>query len=316
MKLRALLTVPLLLALVACGDADPAPTYEPVDGDFTIVLIPDTQNYLGETVQLFDDQVRWIAESAAAENIVFAIHLGDMTNYNTPYEWQIVDRIMTRLDAADVPWSPMPGNHDGMKRGIIDTALYNRHFGVERFAGRPWYGGHFGDGNDSLYALFEAGGMNLMVVSLAFGNPQEHLDWANEVIAAHPDRRVIVATHAYLDDDGTYLERGEEYGIEHPRWRDGRQTWEQVISRHPNVFMVVCGHELDQAYSEAQGAAGNVVHQILANYQAVDNGGNGYLRLLRFSPARDRIWVEAYSPPRDKYWRDGKHTFVVPLEMP
>ena len=58
------------------------------------------------------------------------------------------------------------------------------------------------------------------------------------------------------------------------------------------------------------------VHHILANYQGYPEGGNGWLRLLRFSPTRDQIYVEAYSPTLDRWDRGPKHSFALDYEMP
>ncbi len=290
--------------------------YHPVAGDFTVVLIPDTQYYLGEYVDLFESQIQWIADHRADQNIVFAIHEGDMTNSNTPDEWKIVDRVMRILDDAGIPWSPMPGNHDGIKNGVIDSSLYNQYFGLSRFAGKPWVGEHYDDTFDSHTMFFDAGGMQFMVLSLAFGTPREQLDWADQVLSAHPDKRVIVATHAYLDDDGTYLERGETYAVEADRWTDGKVIWDDLISKHPNVFMTVCGHVPGQGRRVSTNDAGGTVLEILANYQGIQNGGDGYLRLLHFSPSRDSIYVEAYSPPHDKAWLDSQNTFRLAYPMP
>lgn len=311
----------ILLAILAtaCGDKrEKAAVEPPAPGDFTVVLIPDTQYYMGPHLSLFEQQIEWIAANHAKENIVFAIHLGDMTNGNTPGEWQAVSRVMKPLDDAGVPWSSMPGNHDGIKGGIINSVLYNQHFGVARFEQMRGWGGHYGDTNDSHYFTFEAGGMEFLVLSLAFGTPAEQLAWGAEILARFPERRAIFATHAYLANDGSYLERGEEFAVEDAplRWTDGKQIFERLIAPHANVFMTVCGHWPGQGYRKSQNAAGGVVHEILANYQGEKDGGGGYLRLLRFSPSRDKIFVEAYSPPRDAYWRDPKHTFVLDYPMP
>jgi 3',5'-cyclic AMP phosphodiesterase CpdA len=309
------LAVPLAGGCSNKKSGQPAEIEPPVDGDFTVVLIPDTQYYVGPNAHLFQEQIQWIADNKDARNIVFAIHLGDMTNNNSPGEWKKVDRFMRPLEQAGVPYSVLPGNHDGVHRGKVFSTLYNQTFGVARFAGKPWYGGHYGDTNDNNYTFFEAGGMEFMVLSLSFGTPQEYIDWADEILAKYPNKRVIFATHSYLDDDGTYLERGEEYAVEHERWRDGAKVW-AMLKKHPNVFMTVCGHVPDQGYRRSTNDAGKTVHEILANYQGNKNGGNGYLRLLRFSPSRDKIYVEAYSPPLDKYWRDPKHEMVLDYPMP
>jgi hypothetical protein len=38
------------------------------------------------------------------------------------------------------------------------------------------------------------------------------------------------------------------------------------------------------------------VHQLLANYQVLDNGGQGYMRLLEFKPDGQTVEVRTYSP--------------------
>lgn len=312
------LTLAAALAVgVAGGGCKPTvERYTPVPGDFTVVLIPDTQFYMGEYQNLFESQIQWIADHRVDQNIVFAIHEGDMTNGNTPDEWKLVDRVMKILDDAGVPWSPMPGNHDGVYRGVINTGLYNQYFGLSRFAGKPWVGDHYDNGFDSHSMYFDAAGMHFMVLSLEFGTPREQLDWADQVLSAHPDKRVIFATHAYLDDDNTYLDRGETYAVQVDRWTDGSTIWNDLVRKHPNVFMTVCGHVPGQGHRISTNDAGGTVLEILANYQGIQNGGDGYLRLLHFSPTRDSIWVEAYSPPHDKYWLNPKHTFRLDYPMP
>ena len=40
---------------------------------------------------------------------------------------------------------------------------------------------------------------------------------------------------------------------------------------------------------------------MMADYQDYPNGGNGYLRILRFSPSDDKIYGTTYSPSIDSY---------------
>ena len=71
---------------------------------------------------------------------------------------------------------------------------------------------------------------------------------------------------------------------------------------------------------------GSVVHQILANYQtctaapcalspqgSIVNGGNGYLRIVRFSQATSTISVSTYSPVLDMSLTDPANQFVLPM---
>jgi hypothetical protein len=51
------------------------------------------------------------------------------------------------------------------------------------------------------------------------------------------------------------------------------------------------------AYRAETGDAGQTIHVLLTDYQDYNNTSNtGYLRILRFSPADDKIYASIYSP--------------------
>ena len=215
---------------------------------FTVVLLPDTQYYTHQSSvdNRYSAQTSWIKSNAEAENIEFMIHLGDIVhNRNTyPGQWQIADDAHRILEAGPdpVPYSVMPGNHDMTGSGppgyTRNASLYNGYFGSDRFAGQPWYGGYFGT-NESNYCFFSAGDLDFMVLSLEFLPRDETLTWANSVIQANPDRRVIVATHKYLNVDGTRATATEYDGL---IGNNGNQIFDKLVKNNENVFMVVCGH--------------------------------------------------------------------------
>lgn len=59
------------------------------------------------------------------------------------------------------------------------------------------------------------------------------------------------------------------------------------------------------------GAGGRLVNQILSNYQHEINGGNGYLRILKFRPSLNRIEVSTYSPYLNQWRTDGANQFTL-----
>ena len=61
--------------------------------------------------------------------------------------------------------------------------------------------------------------------------------------------------------------------------------------------------------------AGNTVYTVLADYQGRTNGGNGWMRILKFSPATDQIHVQTYSPVLGQWELDGDSDFTLPYEM-
>jgi hypothetical protein len=85
---------------------------------------------------------------------------------------------------------------------------------------------------------------------------------------------------------------------------------------------VLSGHVIPDgtARSVATRASGSRVHQLLANYQRCElcpcsevEGGGGYLRMLEFDAAAERIAVTTYSPHHDDSLDDDDNTFTLEL---
>ncbi|MBN2359006.1 MAG: metallophosphoesterase [Deltaproteobacteria bacterium] len=289
----------------ACGDF-----CEP----FSIAVLPDTQYYTSKQEADADNtyfkQIQWILDHREDHDIRFVIHLGDITNSNTPAQWEIADAAHAMLDLAGVPYSVVTGNHDYLVAGLFERglSLFDVYFGPARFAGRPWYGGSLGSSNENNFALFEVGPLKFMVISLEYGPRKESLCWADELIAEHPDRRVIIVSHCIMTHNGDYDSNCPkvDYGA---IGGDGATIWDELLSRHSNVFLALCGHNDDSEYLPRPGNPGSTVHQILVDYQfeaactavsAADctahcqDGlytGNGWLRELVFAPRENRVYA-------------------------
>src|SRR5882757_793576 len=63
------------------NDPKTATTRTVTGTDFTIVVMPDTQNYMsgyfGGLYAMFTDQINWIINNAAGEKIAYVVGLGD-----------------------------------------------------------------------------------------------------------------------------------------------------------------------------------------------------------------------------------------------
>jgi hypothetical protein len=62
-------------------------------------------------------------------------------------------------------------------------------------------------------------------------------------------------------------------------------------------------------------ANGHPVYQMLADYQSRTNGGDGWLRILRFVPADDMVYVQTYSTWHNRYETDANSEFTLPFPM-
>lgn len=285
------------------------------EDSFSVVLLPDTQNYSEKYPDTYVHQAMWIRENAQKENTKFVVHLGDIVQTaEIEKEWVNADRAMSMLDGS-VPYSMVPGNHDQNKnKGKLtrETTLYNKYFGPQRYENETWYGGHFEDDNDNNYCTFEAAGMKFMVISLEFAPRDEVLAWAGEVASSHPEHRVIVATHCYMNPDGRNNSVAKQYHLE---GNDGEGMWQKLVRKQPNIFLVVSGHVLGTGIQTSTNDAGKPVHEMLVDYQGLPNGGDGWLRSLKFFPKENRIQVISYSPLLNQYKSGEKEAFDLTYSM-
>ena len=303
----------------------PPPPFE--DGSTTIVVLPDTQIYCERYPDTFLAQTRWIRAHKVDRNVAFVLHEGDITNDNSPRQWRNAARALEVLDGV-VPYVLVPGNHDYGARGRADsrdTGL-NEHFPVERFRELPSFGGTFApDRLDNSFHLFSAAGREWLVIGLEWGPRDEVVAWANEVAARYPERTAVVVTHAYLfNDDTRYDHAGSDQKWNPHRYatadlagrvNDGEELWTKLVSRHPNMALVLSGHVLGDGAGRlsSEGAAGEPIHQLLANYQMRAEGGQGYLRLLEILPDGRTLRVKTYSPLLDRHLTNEEHQFELTL---
>lgn len=276
--------------------------------DFTIVVLPDTQYYSESAPETFLAQTRFIVDRRDELNIAAVFHLGDIVERaDREHEWQRADAAISILEEVpDLPYGLVVGNHDQWPDGDpAGTAAFNRYFPVSRYADRPWYGGHYGDDNDNHYILFGAGDLAFVALFLEFDRAADPdvLAWADGVLKRHDDRRAIVCTHYVIWSD--YL--GNDFS------KQGRAVYESLRG-NPNLFLMLGGHFCETG-RRADPGAGGTIYTILSDYQCQPNFGNGFLRLLHFSPTANRIYVSTYSPTRGQQLTLPMHQFSLAYSM-
>ncbi len=295
----------------------------------TLVLLPDTQGYSEKHPAIFHSQTRWIAEHA--DEIDFVLHQGDMTDDNNGEQWEVVKSAMSRLDGK-VPYALAVGNHDmgsepGKFADVRNSSLFNRYFPAAFMAGLPAFGGLFEEGRmDNAWYLLKKGRRQWIFLTLEFGPRESVLRWANDLVARHPDKTVVLNTHSYMYSDSTRQGgadhwRPQDYGIGRDslenRVNDGEQIWQKLVKGNPNIRMVVSGHVLHSGVGTLVSVndAGLPVYQFLANYQGGVRGsvneGNGYLRIMKYEPRHHRLAVKSYSPWLDSLLGNPAHQFLI-----
>ncbi|MBI5497383.1 MAG: metallophosphoesterase [Deltaproteobacteria bacterium] len=298
---------------------------------YSLVILPDTQNYLdpmlnvdgSHCMDLFISQVEWLRDHVDQERIAFVLHEGDVTQTNTDGEWSLASDLMGRLDGV-VPYALTLGNHDlGPAGEAKDRSTWvDAYFPPDRFRAMGTLGGLMDPASvANAFHLFEADGDRYLVLALEFAPRDLVLQWAAGVARDHPDRQVILLMHDYLYFDGHPTQPDDEhypfrqcgYGVgqaDGGTCNDGQSVWEHLVAPASNIRFVFSGHHLGDgtARSVARARDGKPVLQALANYQMRHRGGDGWLRVLRFlDDGTLSTWT--YSPALERWLTDGQNRF-------
>lgn len=305
-----------------------------VPGSVTLSILPDTQYYAYCRSNHARKQIEWVERERKARNIQAVLQLGDLTESNTPEEWSFI-RDAFRALSPSVPLLLTTGNHDYGEGGTANRrhTLFSHYFHEEtaRPAGALVRTKEPGDIENAFYSL-ELPHLRLGVLLLEWSPRLSTVEWAHQVLTDHPDHRVVFITHAYLYYDGTRYDyathgdaqkwnplaygtaQGPDAGTPH----DGEMLWNALIRKHPQIFLTLNGHVLGDGAGvlTSQGDAGNTVHQMLVNYQMLDEGGLGYLRLLELLPDGRTLRFKTYSPSLDLFATAADQDFSLTVEPP
>ncbi|MGI9102669.1 MAG: carboxypeptidase regulatory-like domain-containing protein [Terriglobales bacterium] len=285
--------------------------------DFSIVLLPDTQNESQFYPQVLNSEIQWIVNNQGSMNIQAVLGLGDIVNDGAdPAQQQNADAAIRLLDNAAIPYFLAIGNHDydGANTGAATRSVtgFNQWWGPSRYAGKPYYLGNFPTGsNENFYGVVNINGQPFLILVLEWIPRTESLNWAASIVRANPDKQVIIVTHSYVFIDGTRTDVCDTEDV--PRDNFGDDMWNTFVSKYSNIIMVVNGHFVTgQAARRADlGVNGNLVNQMFSNYQEDANGGDGWLRILTFHPSSNTVSVQTYSPFLNQNLTDAANQFTV-----
>jgi len=300
--------------------------------DWQIVLLPDTQAYAQTYPSTFTNQTTWIADNKATNNIQLVIGVGDIVNSHTTLsQWATGDAAYDILDAANIPYFATIGNHDYKVSDGSRSSLtnFNTYFGPARYADKYWYRGSKDAGtNENFYGEVTINGQPYLVIAIEFMPRTATLNWVKTLAALHPQHKVILSTHSYMDwsgDSGQNHRHSVCDSNDKPDYslgaddHEGDEMWE-VIRDIPNLWLVISGHVVRSTSFNAQGVRqdlgthGNLVTQIYSNYQNYTDGGSGYLKLITVKPSTGTFDVKTYSTTLGSYATDPDSQYTKPTE--
>ena len=326
---------------------------------FTLVAIPDTQGYVDYYKQTKHDknfpcdqyvfnnnEMKFIARNSVSNGGDFAcaIHLGDFVNEGAwfKYEWKKADEGLSYLN-NQIPLISVIGNHDydnhylrvaGYAKWLKGQRMYNKYFGPKSkyYRDKEWYGGSTKNGLNS-WIIFEGAGRKFLVIGLELEPSDNALIWAQNVIDAHPDLPVIIATHSYInlgkESNGNATFTGHKY------LKNGNAASDihnRFVLNNKNIFLVLCAHCFEGDKGENKridtNKDGYPVYTLLSDYQERNNlvrerypeykgklryCGDGWLRLMKFDFDLNEIHVQTYSTEYKQYETDDDSDFILPI---
>jgi hypothetical protein len=313
-------------------------------GTTTLAVLPDTQYYASCASRYFRDQVGWVAAEKTRRNVALAVTLGDLTDHNTPEEWRFIRDGLRPVENA-LPFVLVTGNHDHGRGGttLDRSSLLQRIFPQAPGAAHTALAESLKPGDiENAYYRVRLARVTLGVLALEWSPRAATVAWANGVLERYPSDRAVIVTHAYLYDDGTRydwqtkgklqewnpLAYGTGKGVPEKRARpeplapdaayDGEMLWRDLASRHAGVFLVLSGHVLGAGTGvlTSRGEHGNLVQQVLVNFQMLKDGGLGYLRLLELLPDGKTLRMKTFSPTLGVFATPSDQTGTLAVEPP
>lgn len=275
---------------------------------FTVVVLPDTQNYSANNPEIFCKQAEWIIDMKEQLNIVFVSHMGDIVNDGAEkiYEWENASRCMSKLDGF-LPYSVIPGNHDADVQSNKESgfATFSKFFPSSKYEYRPWYGGSYLD-NRNNFQKINANGLEMLFLNLEIEPSDVVLKWADGVIKANPNLYTIVTTHKYLPVNSSTRDKMTVFGKD---GNSGEDIWNKLVYSNCSIRQVWSGHFHGENRIFSSNACGDNVYQVVQDYQDRANGGDGWLRLFVFTPKEKTVDVYTYSPHLDLFENDRNSRF-------
>ena len=286
-------------------------------GDIQTITYSDAHNDTNYLETMFD----WILANRESRKIEYVIGLGDTVDtlrcWNgggslNPKEWQEARRQFRKLLEADMPHLVVRGNHD-------DESGYHQYICTDEYKNQM--DGFFydssktatkGNSMSNCYRKLEIGNHKYLMLGLDYNayNDAATLAWANDLISSNPDYKVILSVHAYLDSARLYY-NGEigsaaaGYLEQENLPFDGRQLWDNLVSKHENMFMVLCGHvsATDPVVRKTTGDNGNTVYSVLVDPQQYEKSNpSGFVYMINITNGGANLEVEYLSASTGKYF--------------
>ena len=249
--------------------------------------------FLSDTMMAKDDEARnsaykamidWAAENREALGSLAVVGSGNMVaQYDDADAWKFAKDTLNTLP-AELPYFNAAGRTDvnGDEMNYDAYISNNLNKASEKYEdGKVWY------------QLFEE--QNVMLVGIGYMKPAETdeeqeaqdawIAYVNNALAAHEDFFVILTMNDYIDANGELT-------------AFGALVEERIVAENANVELILSGNA-DGAARWTGTYGERTVDAIMYNYQADEEKGLGFMRIITIDGDTNTITIATYSPVMD-----------------
>lgn len=286
--------------------------------EYSMAVVGDTQtvNWYG-TEEEFDAIYDYIVdEYQTTGKMAYCLGLGDITEMGVQErEYLLAQRNFQKMKDAGLPYSIIRGNHD-------DGTRMDYYFPYSGF--KAQFGGSYEGSVTNTWQVFEADGVDYMILCLDYFPAEAVLDWAKTVVDEHPNHNVILTTHGFLNYNGTVVTSDSIdafiKGVDSTYPDNG--LWDKLVSQCDNIKLVLSGH-LSTSYivhSTLEREGMSSVEAMLIDPQGMDAtlGSTGLVAMFYFGKATDgkaNIQVQYYSTVRKEYYSATSCHFNTSIDL-
>jgi hypothetical protein len=287
------------------------------DGDATLntAWLTDTQFYSESNPASLKAETEWVmTHNQEAETkhepdsaISYGFLTGDIVNSaGSQSQWENASPAFQVWDEAKFPYGLVEGNHDQLncpytsQNGCGESnasnpqipgfSNYQSYFGEDRYDGSSWYGeGQFD--NVQHYDLVSTPKANYLYLFLDFYLTPQEITWAKQAITSHPGYNVILATHEYQYQNGSYVTEQPLAGV-----GIGQRIYNELVKPYSNVLAVFSGHIWpSEHWQTKEPSPGRIVDEVLYDPQSQPNQGNGWMAEVSLNAAAQTMTKKQFS---------------------
>jgi predicted phosphodiesterase len=241
-----------------------------------ILLIGDTQKVSDLAPADYSVMTQWIVDNAASQEIAFVLHMGDLTENSNATNWPVAQSAMFKMDNV-VNYVMTVGNNDLINDANANN--FNQYFPLSHYNTNPAFVSNYDRFTNNAWK-FDNADVKWLVVSLRNAPTNEALTWAENLITANPDRKVIILSHdistsGVLSTQGTII-------------------WNRM-KKFSNILFMFCGH-VNSNRLELTGDNGNKVYVVCTDYQTGGAGESTYMGIAELDTFIGTADFWSYSP--------------------